>query len=179
MGDDTLQVISATSHQDQSPLVVITYQDNHWELTVPDARERAEGIFQACATAESEANIFTALHLGAKGFAAKQSDTAIATLRLLRKKRSPLIEGIDAILSLKSQQPIVVFNWYGGLQFETESARHHARLLLECAEAAETDGFMRYFFQKEFDVTLEETQSLINKFAVFRQRNQLESLFNA
>ncbi|MBD1864286.1 MULTISPECIES: hypothetical protein [Trichocoleus] len=168
-------------------------------LTLVEARARAQAIFQAVAYAEGEAAIVKgvmAMHLNAlkstkKGFGAqaqeqKQSAEMEALImaaqlrRFLQQGRSPLIEGIEVIFGMKTRRALIDCTWYGELtQWETTQAIEHATILIETAEAAESDAYFRWFLMERVGIEAEETYPLIAEFQTFRQRRQLEELFEA
>lgn len=182
------------------------FTDNHqpavyWQLngrngviSLTEARARAQTLFQAAGYAEGEAAIVKGLlHLHrdaaqqtSKNFsftelAAVDEQALIMSAQLrefLKKGRSPLLEGIEVIFGLKTRKALINCYWYGELaQWETVQALDHATILIETAEAAESDAYFRWFLMERIGIEAEETYPLIAEFQTFRRRRQLEELF--
>lgn len=172
-------------------------------ISLTEARARAQALFQAVGYAEGEAAIVKGmihLHSSAerrvrktKGFSlltqheiARQQQVEHEALAMsaqmrefLKQGRSPLLEGLEVIFGLKTRKALINCNWYGSpAQWETVQAIEHAAILLETAEAAESDAYFRWFLMERIGIEAEETYSLIAEFQTFRQRRQLEDLFS-
>jgi len=163
-------------------------------LSLIEARARAQALFQAVAYAEGEAAIMRGmLHLHGqanrtkpKGFGVVHQEkaeiealTMAAQLReFVKKGRSPLLEGLEVIFGLKTRKALINCYWYGELaQWETLQAIEHATILIETAEAAESDAHFRVFLSEKCGISEIEAYPMIAEFQTFRQRRQLEELF--
>lgn len=171
---------------DNRPMVYWAYNEQSGLLTLTEARQRADTIFKVAGIAESEAAIiegFRAIESQnrPKGFAKKQSSDADKTPFLLReliREHSPqLPDEIKVIYGFHTQQALVEMHWYGTrIQEPPETVREHAIALIQAAEAAESDAFFYCFLRDRIEVGLDEAQALIEEFALYRQRGQLEDL---
>jgi hypothetical protein len=57
---------------------------------------------------------------------------------------------VSSLVSNKTKLPLVQIEWGDKkCQMTPEEARGHARIILECAEAAEVDAFLYDFFENE------------------------------
>ncbi|MBD1995170.1 hypothetical protein H6G00_00820 [Leptolyngbya sp. FACHB-541] len=167
-------------------------------LSLTEARARAQAIFQAIGYAEGEAAIvkgFVQMYRSSaqqqppKGFgisysqhlAQAENEALVTSAHLrefLKEGRSPLIEGIEVIFGLKTRKALINVFWYGEkCQWETVQALNHAIGLIETAEAAESDAYFRWFLMERIGISVEEAYPMIAEFQGFRQRRQLEELF--
>lgn len=162
--------------------VYLKWKSASGTLSAAQARTRAFALIEACAIAQTEARIFDLL-IDAdkpKGFGKqKVSDRdqmAVATLELLRRQRSPLPEDINPIYGHHTRLPIIEYRYdtaYG--QLTIDAARHHAKSLLQVAEAVESDAFIHDLGSK-INLNSQEISVLLSQFATFRQRSWLEEL---
>ncbi|MBO3459935.1 hypothetical protein G7B40_040115 [Aetokthonos hydrillicola Thurmond2011] len=180
---DTIYVESTVSSGSQQPNVLQRYRDSEVMFTAEQARERGAAILRAAAYAETEAAVFKTLigiNPKSKGFGEipkKDLEMAAMMLQLVRDQREPLPQGIDCIFGFNTQKPIVVLEWNEvKLQLDLPEARHHALALLAAADAADSDAFLYQFMTGATDMELEEVGVLIQQFALYRQRRQLESM---
>jgi hypothetical protein len=181
MNNDNTIWTNASLTPDLNPCVIWKYRSYDGVFSLPEARSKAMGLLQAAAVAQVEANIVTELAkvMTPKGFGQKQQREiqTVGLLDLVRKSRTPLIEGIESIFGRKSQQPLLNVHWYGEpMQFEMATASYHAEILLRTAEVAESDAFLRFFLSQQCDVPLDRTQIMIEDFALYRNQQSLEQL---
>ncbi|GEM_PF-4154622 len=180
---------TADTHQ---PGVYWQLNEKNGVISLTETRAKAQALFQAVGYAEGEAAIVKGmiyLHKAAdrkqKGFgspaqlAEKQALLIAAQLReFLKTGRSPLLEGVEVIFGLKTRKALINIAWYGEpCQWETAQALEHAIILIETAEAAESDAYFRWFLMEGIGVAAEETYPLIAEFQTFRNRRRLEELF--
>ncbi|MBD3882112.1 hypothetical protein IFO70_10115 [Phormidium tenue FACHB-886] len=193
---------NAYFREDNQPAVYWQLNQKNGLLSLTETRARAQALFQAVGYAEGEAAIvkgMMVLHRDAaekskpKGFdsaslqqfasrlssAEQEALTMAAQLReFLKQGRSPLLEGVEVIFGLKTRKALINVFWYGEpVQWETVQAIDHAILLIETAEAAESDAYFRWFLMERTGIEAEETYPLIAEFQTFRQRRQLEEMF--
>ena len=182
---------------DYQPAVYWQLNQQNGIISLTEARARAQALFQAVGYAEGEAAIVKGvlyLHKSAdrqqkpKGFvnlSQRQAQVEQDALKMaahlrefLKEGRSPLLEGVEVIFGLKTRKPLINCYWYGEpTQWESIQAIEHASILIEAAEAAESDAYLRWFLMERIEVPVEETYPLIAEFQSFRQRRQLEELF--
>lgn len=168
-------------------------------ISLTEARARAQALFQAVGYAEGEGAIVKGViqlykdidrqQQKPKGFGvstpqvqqqAEHQALVMATqLReFLKQGRSPLMEGVEVIFGLRTRKALINCTWYGEQgQWETVQALEHAIILIETAEAAESDAYFRWFLMERIGIEAAETYPLIAEFQTFRQRRQLEELF--
>ncbi|HEY9642142.1 MAG TPA: hypothetical protein V6C57_16770 [Coleofasciculaceae cyanobacterium] len=167
-------------------------------LSLTEARARAQTLFQAVGYAEGEAAIvlgLTRLHKAAdqssKGFGAAAKAKAAAAerqtqemmgmlLHVVRQGRSPLLEGVEVIFGFETQQARINVSWYEDGepdQWSTIQALDHAILLIQTAEASESDAFFRNYLIEAIGIEPDRTAILIEEFQLFRHRRQLDDLF--
>lgn len=174
-------VESSVSPGSFQPVVIQTYGKNVITFSAEVAKQRAIAILQAIAYADSEGVIFKTLGgLSAKGFGKpRQKDLEMATqlVRVIRENRNPLPQGVNAIFGFKTQQPLIDLEWDDiKISLRLDEALHHATVLLEAAEAAQSDSFLYQFVTANFEVDYEQIKSLVQEFALHRQRTRLESV---
>lgn len=178
---ETLHV-NSTMDLDGKPFVLWYIGNQNGLLTLTEARKQADLIIRACAIAESEAAIVKGMDatVSPKGFEKPKTNLLPwQMLQLIRDFRPPLGEGINAIYGYNTKLPLVEIDWYGDrIQWDIESARHHAYALLITAEASETDAFYFFFLREKVGIERDELQPLLIEFAEFRRKNLLEDLFN-
>lgn len=71
-----------------------------------------------------------------------------------------------------SKQPFVEVNWptdSGKIQLAPDEARLIARMIAECAEAAEQDAFLVAFMMDEVGLTFNEAAQIIPRYAAWRK----------
>lgn len=179
---DTIHVESTVSPISLEPNVMIKWRESSGIITATDCRKRAFALISAIAMAQAEGGIFKTLapDMKPKGFGqvklSKQEDMAVKVLHLIRDVRAPLPSDIEPIFGYNTQQPLIKYRW--GSQegtLELDTAKHHAQVLLEVAEAAETDSFM-YKFSDRIGLDKQEMSFILAEFALFRQQNWLEDL---
>jgi hypothetical protein len=173
---------NASLTPDLNPCVIWQYRSYDGVFSLPETRAKAMGLLQAAAIAQVEANIVTELArvMTPKGFGQKQQQEiqTVGLLDLVRKSRTPLIEGIEPLYGHKSKLPLLNVHWYGKpIQFEMATASYHAEVLIRTAEAAESDAFLRFFLSQQCDMPLDKTQVMIEDFAQYRNQQSLEQLF--
>lgn len=178
---ENLYVESYIDPETLKPVVKIESNDKQLFITATDATRKAIAIINAAAYAESEGALFKALAPDApKGFGKPNKDVqmAVAALRLVREKRQPLPDGVNAIFGFNTQKPLVEIDYQ---KFKTtlylDDARNHAAVLLQAAEAARFDAFW-FKFGKELSMSEAEIQGVINEYRVYKERYQIENLFN-
>lgn len=184
--------------EDHKPAVYWQLDDRNGLLTIAEARDRAKSLFQAVGYAEGEAAIVKGmiqLHLQAdrdqnKGFipnrkqhlAAVEEQALIMCAQMLefvRQGRSPLPIGLEVIFGYHTRKGLINVPWYGGAEkWEPMQAIEHAILLIETAEAAESDAYFRWFLMDRLEMDPAEAYPLIAEFQTFRDRRQLEDLFS-
>lgn len=174
--------------QNDRPQVYWEYNLRSGLISLSVARKQADLIFQACAIAEAEIYLLRGFNRltpssSPKGFGKKQQTSPnvipFQLLRFVRKERPPLPDGIRAICGLRTQKALVEFDWYGEtIQLETEAARSHAFVLIQAADASESDAFFRYFLQDKLDIGHDGAIALIHEFQEYRNRTRLEDLLN-
>lgn len=183
--------------KEHHPAVYWQCNQRNGVISLVEARSRAQALFQAVGYAEGEAAIvkgILAMHMdalkqmgqgfGLKAQARKQAAelealTIAAQFRhFLRQERTHLLEGIEVIFGIKTRKALIDVAWYGDpFQWEPEQGIEHATILIETAEAAESDAYFRWFLMERLSMEPEETYPLIAEFQTFRQRRQLEDLF--
>ena len=180
---ETLHV-NSTMDTKGKPLVLWSLGKAKGTLTLTEARNHADLIIRACAIAESEAAIvkgMSALSPKKKGFGGgddKTDDLPWQLLHLIRDFRPPLGDGINVIYGLKTKMALVEIDGYGDkIQWDVESARHHAYALLSASEASESDAFFYHFLKTKLDLDPHELQPMMREFEVFRNVNRLEDLY--
>lgn len=166
------------------PLVSVTYEDKTVTMGASQATQRAIAIMSAAAYAEAEAAVFLGLvsSKSSKGFG-KTSDKdvqmGVALLHMVRGKRSPLPDGVQAIFGFNNQKPFVVLDYKEfQITLELDDARHHSLLLLEASEASRFDSFWYTFGQNELDLTPEERQAVVQEYKLYKERYAVQSLFD-
>jgi hypothetical protein len=172
----------------KTPLVFWHYNGNQGTLTLLEARARAEALIMAAAIAETEAKIAVNLtgidsaQLRGFGKTAKRTaaeKTFIQLRQIMRDARSPLPKGITPIFGQRTHLPLVEITLYGKpIQPETHVVRDHAFALLACAEASESDRLLHYFFHQTLDVSIGNVSAMLQEFAGFRNRVQLQDLLD-
>lgn len=181
-GLDDIQVYSTVSAASLEPNVIIKWGEASGIITATDARKRAFALINAIALAQAEGGIFKALAPEIKpvGFGKhkpnKQEEMAVGILHLIRDVRAPLPPDIEPIFGYHTQQPLIKYSWgnkSGTLEIDT--AKHHAQVLLEVAEAAETDSFF-YKFCEGQNLDKQVAEDILREFSLFRQQNWLEDL---
>jgi hypothetical protein len=183
-GPNVLHLYSTVAADRRTPMVAWYCNETEGLLTLLEAREQANALFLASAIAETEARV--ALKVSGlkdhkpKGFGKKPTEiekTFYQVMMLMREERPPLPEGIRPIFGWKTQQPLVEIELYGKLdRLPVEDVKNHARWLIECAEAAESDCFFYGFLKEKLDVSAEVANGLLQEFSDFRKRVQLEDL---
>lgn len=179
---DTLHVESTVSAIMNEPSVLISWGDSTGVISATDARKRAFALITAIAIAQTEGGIFKTLapDIKPKGFGkvtlTKQEDMAVKVLHLIRDVRVPLPPDIEPTFGYNTQQPLVKYKW-GNQEgmLELDTAKHHAQVLLEVAEAAQTDSFF-YKFCDSQNLDKQVAVDILKEFALFRQQNWLEDL---
>lgn len=181
---DVIHVAPTIAPDEKTPLVNWHLNGNEGTLTLSEARERAEAFFMAAAIAETEARI--ALKLSGlekqkpKGFGKKSSKPEkffYQISMLMRDERISLPDGITPIFGWETRQALIDVDLYSEpIQWLPNQAREHARWLMECAEAAETDRFLYFFYKETLDLPAHDTNKILQEFSVFRRRTQLENL---
>lgn len=175
---DGVAIFSKTDDEFR-PLVLIDYE-GQWLFTTSDARQMAADLVSEAAIADIEAALMQPKL--PQGFSLSGQQKAAAYLLKLRECRpQPRPKWANAIFGMKHQKPFVqvlIDGSEGGRVwlFEPDEARHIAALILHCAEASETDAFLRKFLQVDVLLGEEETQSMIDRFRRFREVNSLENL---
>ena len=187
---EDIWVISGTNKENPHlPSVLIAYGDWHEEITVTIARARAIAIIEAIALAQTEERIAKAFvevsSPKPKGFSTlsynqwlrkSQMDFA-AMLHTVRGTRPILPSGLDVIFGHNTQQSLIILSWYGSkIQLDLTIAKRHANILLEAAEAAQTDRWMFNFFG-DVGMTTEEVSQMLSGYAEFRKRGTLEDMY--
>jgi hypothetical protein len=171
--DDSIQV-EATIDDDGFPSVAVAFEGHVEIKTVAVIRDFAFALFNAAAIAENEAAVYFGMKDLEKpqGFSKPKSDpVSLTALRLVRSFRPEFTDGIQVILGFNSREPIVSFPWpsrNNGLQFDLTGIRTHANQLIQAAEAAETDSFLRHFMQWKIESTPDEAQAMVMEFREFR-----------
>lgn len=180
---DTIHVESTVSTANLEPNVLIRWGEASGVITATDCRKRAFALISAIAMAQTEGGIFKTLApptLKSKGFGRvkldKEEKLAVGLLQLIRDVRAPLPPDIEPIFGHNTQKPLIKYRW-GSAEgtLEMDTAKHHAQILLEVAEAAETDSFM-YKFSDKVGLEKKEMAFILQEFALFRQQNWLEDL---
>lgn len=183
---DIIHVSAAIAPDGKTPLVFWHYCGSEGTLTVLEARARAEALLLAAVIAETEA--ITALAITdienpkLKGFGRaeerKKINTKFMKLRgLMVSVRLPLPEGITPIFGQKTRLPLVDITCYGKpIQAEVDTVRDHAYALLQSAEASEQDRFFHYFLSEEAGLEIDDVSRMLQSFAAFRNRVQLQEL---
>lgn len=178
--------LEASMDANRLPIVIAEFE-GHSEIYTPEsARLMAIELNMAAAIAQHEAAIFNgmkSMDKKSRGFTKpSKDDPAVHALALLRQFREPLNYGIRSIFGFNTRRPIVIMPWLTrdeGLQFTPDTAKDLASNFNVCAEAAETDGFLRDFVAEVLDMGLVEAQGLIKKFRQYRERVVLERSFSA
>jgi hypothetical protein len=176
--------LEATIGDDGLPSVAVTFEAHTEIMPVVEARNFAIALFNAAAIAENEVAVFNGFEGRGKpkGFAKpalKAYSIPVMAVQLMREFRPKFGYGITAFRGFNTGEAIVAFPWPSrskGLQFDLNGARTHARQLMECAEAAETDAFLRHFMQWKIQSSPDEAQSMVMEFREFRTRLALENL---
>lgn len=179
---DTIYVDSTVSAISTEPNVLIRWGESSGIITATDCRKRAFALISAIAMAQTEGGIFKTLapSVKPKGFGqvkpSKQEEMATQVLLLIRGVRAKLPPDIEPIFGYNTQKPLIKYRW-GSAEgtLEIDTAKHHAQILLEVAEAAETDSFM-YKFSDKIGLEKKEMAFILQEFALFRQQNWLEDL---
>ncbi|MGA7936399.1 MAG: hypothetical protein WCA35_22785 [Kovacikia sp.] len=174
------------------PAVYWQLNQSNGVIPLVEARARAQALFQAVGYAEGEAAIVKGMiHLHQKadrkssGFGWRPQTAEMEALKVaaqlrefLKTGRSPLLEGVEVIFGLRTRKALINVSWYGkAVQWESSQALEHAIILVETAEAAESDAYFRWFLIERIGVQPKETYPLIAEFQTFRNRRQLEEMF--
>lgn len=185
---NTIYVNATIAPDGKTPLVFWHYCGHEGTLTLLEARARAEALLMAAAIAETEARVAVKLtgidDPKLKGFGrTKEREKAENDFKVMRgfmrAVRFPLPEEITPIFGQRTHLPLVNIDCYGEpIQAETSTVRDHAFGLLECAEAAESDRFFYYFLAKEAGLKMEDVNKMLQSFAMFRRRVQLQDLLD-
>lgn len=185
---DVVHVYSAIAPDGKTPMVGWHLNGRDGMLTLLEARDRAEAFFLAAAIADTEARIALKISglkdekpkgFGAKSSPSKQEEFFYQINMMMRDERLPLPDGIKPIFGWKTRLPLIDVDLYGELfQWEPDQAREHARWLLECADASESDRFFYAFLKEKLDISAEKSNAMLQEFAGFRNRTRLEDLLN-
>jgi hypothetical protein len=182
VSDNTIYTNATIDPDDgKTPLVYWKYRNSEGVMSLPLARERAVGLFTAAAIAESEAAIAKQIMEsgGTKGFGRNpKNDQFVAqVLHLFRQSRPPLNEGIEVIFGLKTATDLINVSWYETqIQMEVDNARFHASVLLQTAEASESDRFFYHFLFGTVGVGIDDANKMVQEFNAFRKITVLEDL---
>lgn len=197
MQDDLL--VESRTTPDQQPLVVVSYQGVSYEATPTSARIRAHALLQASGLVKAYTGLIkvlegTAKSTRAQGFKRKvaqptrpedlMNDKHVQLISLIQQEVGPLPEGVFVMLGYSSKNldklPKRIVGMTLGeteIRLDADIAEAHASILLEAAEAAETDSFFYKFLLQDVGANLEEAVQEINAFRMFRDQNRLEDLF--
>lgn len=166
---DVMEVSDETS-DDGTPVVVMNYRDWLHRLSVPNARKLALELFAEATIAEYEAALIGPFF--SQGFSRGADQKAVAKLNKLRALRpKPRPQWVNAIFGFKTRLPLVDMELPGQrkLTLGPNEAIRIAEMLIECAEASETDDFLRRFLKAELDLDDHAIQGLILQFRCFRE----------
>jgi hypothetical protein len=179
--EKSLSIVSSVSPGSWQPMVLQFYGQNTVTMSAEVARKRAIAILQAIAYADSEATVFKAIAgVGHQGFGKipqKSLKAATQIVEIMRQHRQALSEGIDVFFGYNTRQGIVKLFWDDiEIQFSLDDAYRHATLLLEVAEAAESDSFFYKFLTSKLDIEPEVVQHLMDEFFSHREKTRLEAI---
>ena len=80
-----------------------------------------------------------------------------------------------SLVSNTTHEGVVEFTWgEHRAQLTCEEAREHARGVMECAEAAETDAFLVEYFVDELKLEFERAVMMMRQFRGFREQRLKE-----
>jgi hypothetical protein len=82
---------------------------------------------------------------------------------------------VTTLVSSRTREGVVEFTWgEKRAQLSVQEARDHALVVLECAEAAETDAFLVHFLENELKMDFDRAVGIMRSFRSFREQRLKE-----